>query len=357
MNINRNNYEVVFLLYVDGELSAEQKKIVELFIQENVDLKVELDMLLQTKLPFDEITFNHKDELFKIEKTSIHISNYEEYFLLYVDNELNSNEKNEVEKFVLQHPELQNEFTLLKQTQLEKEEIIFTDKSSLYRKERKPFVYLYWRRIAIAAIFIGLGVLIWNVIPSERIKAVANNLQHVKTIAQPKNTENQRIILPKDLVNNNENNGTNQIVYNKKINKRKIIAPAQETNNLVRNNSIITSNELAKNDVDVKSINSVQPENTEIAIVSNSSSINNIIPVADNTDSKNIIQPAVYKETIYKELDTDETEKPTLYIGNLEINKNKLKGFIKKAGRLFYKSKDEDAKTSIAGFPITKSSE
>src|SRR4051794_15360995 len=112
--INRHNYEEFFLMYVDDELSAQQRADVELFVQQNPDLKKEFDMLLQTKLPADEeIVFAHKTNLLNI-KDSIGIDNYQEYFLLYIDNELNENGRKAVEKFVLQQPQLQDEFTLLK---------------------------------------------------------------------------------------------------------------------------------------------------------------------------------------------------------------------------------------------------
>src|ERR1700741_3808254 len=110
--INRHNYEEFFLMYVDNELTAQQRAEVEVLVQQNPDLRSEFEMLQQTKLMADEeIMFAHKTDLLKI-KESIGIDNYQEYFLLYIDNELNETGKEAVETFVLQHPQLQEEFTL-----------------------------------------------------------------------------------------------------------------------------------------------------------------------------------------------------------------------------------------------------
>ena len=45
MIINRDNYENFFLLYVDGELCAADRKAVEDFAAENEDLQKELEIL------------------------------------------------------------------------------------------------------------------------------------------------------------------------------------------------------------------------------------------------------------------------------------------------------------------------
>ena len=54
MNINRHNYEEFFLLYVDNELSAGQRKIVEAFVAVNPDLQEEFNLIQQSIFTADE---------------------------------------------------------------------------------------------------------------------------------------------------------------------------------------------------------------------------------------------------------------------------------------------------------------
>ncbi|MDA3823594.1 MAG: hypothetical protein PF450_13425, partial [Bacteroidales bacterium] len=43
MDINRNNYEVFFLDYAEGNLSADQEEILHRFLKFNPDLSAELE--------------------------------------------------------------------------------------------------------------------------------------------------------------------------------------------------------------------------------------------------------------------------------------------------------------------------
>ena len=88
----------------------------------------------------------------------INRNNYETFFLLYLDRELNPSEMSEVEKFVNENADLQKEFSLLSQTILIPAQTVFDQKELLFRKEEKRRVIpIYWTRIAAAVAVLILG--------------------------------------------------------------------------------------------------------------------------------------------------------------------------------------------------------
>lgn len=117
--------------------------------------------------------------------------NYEEFFLLYIDNELSVADREAVERYIADHPDLQKDWKallhcrllpdeqlvfpdkeLLYQAEAKEEEdglprfapdlsIVFPDKASLYKKEEdKRIVWLPWLRVGIAAATIGIVALL-----------------------------------------------------------------------------------------------------------------------------------------------------------------------------------------------------
>jgi hypothetical protein len=65
---------------------------------------------------------------------TINRHNYEEFFILYLDNELSSEGRRQVEFFVEQHPDLGEELQLLEQTRLELDpSVVFDAKESLMK--------------------------------------------------------------------------------------------------------------------------------------------------------------------------------------------------------------------------------
>lgn len=159
MNITRHNYEEYFILYLDNELSSEQRRSVEEFTQLHPDLQEELELLQQTKFtPDEQVIFSQKEELlFSGDASFITISNYEEWLVAYIDNELTPAQRTAVEAFAGQHITVQKELELLQQTKLQPETILFPDKESLYRKEEKVRPIVWWRIAAAAVLFIGIG--------------------------------------------------------------------------------------------------------------------------------------------------------------------------------------------------------
>ncbi|MFT3949801.1 MAG: hypothetical protein QM763_22750 [Agriterribacter sp.] len=167
MKINKNNYEAFFLLYADNELNADECAMVEKFVEEHPDLREELHILNQTKLPEeDTLLYPYKAGLFKhTEAMPVNESNYKEYFLLFIDDELNAGERESVEAFAALHKDKQAELTLLQRVKIAPEEnIVFINKAVLYRTEKQParMIPMRWISIAAAAAVLLTGIAVWT---------------------------------------------------------------------------------------------------------------------------------------------------------------------------------------------------
>jgi hypothetical protein len=174
MIINRHNYEEFFILYLDNELSSEDRSRVELFVQENPDLQEELNMLQQTLLVADtSLVFDGKESLMKsAADCNINMSNYEQWLLLYIDDELTTEQEIAVENFAVTHPAVKTTLDILQKTKLKPEEtIVYFNKESLYRKEEttRRVIPIRWWRVAAAAILISIaGVSVFYLVNNQK---------------------------------------------------------------------------------------------------------------------------------------------------------------------------------------------
>jgi hypothetical protein len=162
MHIDRHNYEEYFILYLDNELSATGRRMVEAFVQKHPDLKEELDSLMQYKLePDTQIIFTGKEDLLKMNETLVTAQpDHETSLLLYADNELNDQDRAVVETLISTHPSVQKEWELIQQTKLRADaSIVFPDKESLYRREEKVRPIIWWRIAAAAVVLIAAGLI------------------------------------------------------------------------------------------------------------------------------------------------------------------------------------------------------
>ncbi|MEQ1624452.1 MAG: hypothetical protein ABL870_07165 [Sediminibacterium sp.] len=345
MQINRTNYENFFLLYVDGELSTTEMQAVERFALENSDLGAELDALLATKLSAeDSFSFVDKEVLYRTASNVINEINYEEQFLLFLDNELTETENKQTKAFLIAHPELQAPFELLQETKLPQETISFGDKSILYQKEARKPVAMGWWRMAVAAALFGLMVMVWNLLPTD--KQIDPLVKTGKTTALPTKTNNLK-------VNAAEATETLATIVSKNNTAPTTLKNTNAAPQLAAtNNNESPTNEVLANLTTAELANTDQPT-TSIAI-------NNSVPtVLENADHANQLghatatpdgsnEASMMQQTVYKELDTDDENK-SLYLGNLELNRDKLRGFFRKAGNLFKsKIKSEDDRTENA---------
>lgn len=154
MIINRHNYETFFLLYVDNELSAAERKAVEEFVKENTDLAAELEILQETTVPVEPVSFFSKEDLYRNEVSQ----DVQENLLLHLDNELDAPGINDIKSLIATNTAIKQEWEILQQAKLDaKDEIIFKDKKILYRHETSRVVSMrFWRIAAAAAVILGL---------------------------------------------------------------------------------------------------------------------------------------------------------------------------------------------------------
>ncbi len=153
MNVTRHNYEEFFLLYVDNELSIQERKAVEDFVDAHPELREELEALLQTQLKAPGLTFD-KSALYKPAVD-------EEFLVQYIDNELNDAEREKIELYVKENEAAAKELALLQRTVLEPEPITFGNKEVLYRREAKVIPAFHWRHMLAAASVLLIGALLW----------------------------------------------------------------------------------------------------------------------------------------------------------------------------------------------------
>jgi hypothetical protein len=342
MKINHTNYEEFLLLYIDGELSVAMQQQVELFIEQNPIISTEFNLLLNAKLQLEDLSFGDITPLLKNENAEIGLNNYEEKFLLYVDNELSNTENKNIETYVLQHPTLQPVFTSLKQTKLPVEIISYPNKKELYKKEKN--IVFYFQKFAVAAIFIGIIAFTWNIIYSNKKQETIVKAENKKVEANAKSV----IILQKEFSNNlasktiNNNNKKRELIVLKQptvttqnttieIVKQNLSTPIKNEN--IPNNTLV-ANQLPNSNNDIVT-NQTKPTNPEL---NNAVSTNQ----ATNSEISNTKVEAV--AVVYKTLDEDDDENTT------PKNQSKIKKLLSKAAKIINpESKaDNDSKKIFA---------
>lgn len=158
--ITRDNYEEYFLLYVDDELTAEEKTAVEAFAALHPDLHEELQMLCSTKLsPGTFDAFENKESLLA---DSMKVNAFDESLLLYVDDELNAEAKKGVEEKMASEPAYRFQHELLQKTKLDPtEKIVYPHKEELYRRTERRITAYWWRYAAAAVLILWAGTTYW----------------------------------------------------------------------------------------------------------------------------------------------------------------------------------------------------
>ena len=272
-------------------------------------------------------------------------NNYENYLLLYIDNELTASERAEVELFLASNPKQAEELKALQAVQLKTEYIEFTEKSSLYRFEEmnatldpafKKSLYknssnnaklidikkIYWATGSIAAIALGIFF---------GIKTLSNQTdtlqeQIVASISQ------SRTKLPES--NTNQKINTISIETKSSIVKSNIQSTSELSNKNLPINTSIASNDPALIPVDAVNVENKEKE----SIVASTPS--SITPLANN----NIIEVEQKNEKeIFEEINTEDNDR-VIHISNFEVDGDKFRGITRRLGAILKRNKSEKNK-------------
>ena len=199
MIITRNNYETYFLDYLEGVLDESLVDEFILFLQNNQDLKTELELARMEGLKPDDVVFQKKNTLYK-EKYDLQ-DELDQTAIARLEGDLTTAEKIDFEKYLTQHPERQKEAALFNLTLLAPDvSVIFEHKRKLYHHSVGKLILLWTSR---AAAILVLAFLIYqfpdyfsseNNLPNNQL--VVTEIQPDKEKSTPENPRNKTISKP-----------------------------------------------------------------------------------------------------------------------------------------------------------------
>ncbi len=285
---------------------------------------------------------------------NINETNYENYFLLYIDKELSAAEKAAVENFLVAYPTYAVELDQLKKTIQAPEDIIFDNKALLYRlpameanlspdfknklykKSARLFKVEFNNQTKAALLSVAaLFVLLIGYRFIETNSEGASNSIVANTVKPntPKLSSDHASLEKKDApVYTTVTSAPKKISY--RLNPIEELAPAtnpiatinvQETNNLMAQSMPITK--------EATSIQASDLTSNEIAQVANE--------LATNTTSKEA--STLPENTSYQVVDTDEEDR-SIYIANLEIDAAAIRGITRRFNALLKRNKTDKEK-------------
>ena len=355
--ITRDNYEAYFVMYVDDELNATERKAVEQFIAQNPDLEEEMVMLQQSVLRADDhIVFDQKELLFKgAEQTPINEQNCEEYFVRYGDDELTNAEKDKVEQFVYHHPQYQADFELIQQIKLVPDNALsFPDKTYLYRSEEEDnrvIAFPWWRFSAAAVAILVIGTLAWLIVNN-------TNAGHDVVKETPSVQSNDGNTLPQHVTPNS--NEINNVAVTEPPAPANAVTTNKQPDNIVvevSHKKNIADGSNKQQDSYVQHIETPipeqDPETPVIALVQKPVDVvvtnSNETPAVKSVEINNTVTQRVPVHTVASKPknETDQAFKED-YVLNAPINKTPLRGFFRKVSRVVEKvTNPEEGKKGV----------
>ena len=358
MQINRHNYEEYFILYMDNELPASERRMVDEFVKLHPDLQEELSLLLQSKFtPDHSIVYGNKEDLLFANNIDDVLANSDEWLVLYIDNELNDTQRAAIEQHVANNPEARLALEQLQRSKLQAETIIFPDKESLYRREEKKPPVIWWR-IAAAAVVTGVAI-VSAVSLLNKDGGQAGEVPIAKTVPAKTQTDSRDVTTVEELngverlkgVESGENVVVKTVGRKENIKVKKVGVPVKNETSISNSTAVVKpSNNLPQpEEKRMEEMANLGNKNIDRVTTPAKSDLTNdpefrstIVVTNPATPTSSLQQP---DETIY---DSDAAP---------DGKKNKLRGFFRKVTRNFEKrtnieATDDDDRLLVGGLAI-----
>lgn len=156
MKITGDNYEVFFLDFLDGNLEEQDMDQFLDFLEQNPDLKDELQSLQQIRLADEQIAFPGRERLYKTQAEET--ADRENKLVAYLEGDLDDAGRETLETYLASHPDIQKEYQLFAKTRLIPDGgIQYPDKRKLYRKPASVIV-MNWVARAAAVVLLVWGI-------------------------------------------------------------------------------------------------------------------------------------------------------------------------------------------------------
>lgn len=161
MNINRSNYEIYFLDYLDGNLPDNQVDDFLDFLRDNPDLNKELKSVSSMSLPKEKYIFQNKELLLKNELSGSSFFDYQS--VAFIEGDLSSEDEASFLSQINKCPEQENQVALFSKTKLQANyQITFPGKEKLYKKSVLTLFFRFGSRVAAMLVFVFAIWEVWN---------------------------------------------------------------------------------------------------------------------------------------------------------------------------------------------------
>lgn len=183
MQIDRSNYEIWLIDWLDGNLKDFQIEQLQHFLTENPDLKEESDEVTMFRLNPAGKSFPHKKQLKKT-TADLSLSQFEYLSVAYLENDLSADEKSELLESIENDQEKKICFELVQKMRLSPGNLSYKHKSRLIRRTIFQNA-IRWSIVGLSAAAIVTLVIITSVSKPHELNIDSNKTVQTVSVDRP----------------------------------------------------------------------------------------------------------------------------------------------------------------------------